>query len=101
MFVQFFFEKLLNCKKLKQWRQTNNKKEGEDSPIPTKDFTELWTVLIEKVLPIYLVNNIQNQILIEPALEAVSHIEPEVFQERLTRAFLKFFLPKNLNLKTE
>ena len=58
-------------------------------------------MLIEKVLPIYLVNNIQNQILIEPALEAVSHIEPEVFQERLTRAFLKFFLPKNLNLKTE
>ena len=52
-------------------------------------------MLIEKVLPIYLVNNVQNQILIEPALEAVSHIEPEVFQERLTRAFTKFLFNNN------
>ena len=72
----------MKLEKLKQWRLTNKKGEGEESPIPTGAFAELWRSLIESVLPLYLSSQNQNQTLIDPALEAVSHIEPEVFQER-------------------
>jgi hypothetical protein len=69
----------------KQWRLTTNADPSEDSPVPIRAFKDLWTYLIDNVLPRYLyVTNQQTITLIEPALEAVSHIEPEVFQEKLT-----------------
>ena len=70
----------------KQWRLNTNANPEDDSPVPIRAFKGLWTFLIDNVLARYLfVANQQTIGLIEPALEAVSHIEPEVFQERVQK----------------
>merc|ERR1719397_1672774 len=64
----------------KSWRVTQNTPQEQEPPVPIEALHEIWSYLIDSILPKFLqTTSTVNFLIVEAALEAVSHIDSEVF----------------------